>query len=104
MDMQTPGHRTVPRSSDVVRMHSETLTQSVGITQPTLIHAEMICTSILRTCIKNVINICIQFSSVQSLSRVRLFATPWTAARQASLSLTTSQSYVSENIKMTTGF
>ena len=29
-----------------------------------------------------------QFSSVQSLSRVRLFATPWTAARQASLSLT----------------
>ena len=33
-----------------------------------------------------------QFSSVQSLSRVRLFATPWTAARQASLSITTSWS------------
>ena len=31
-------------------------------------------------------------SSVQSLSRVRLFATPWTAARQASLSNTNSQS------------
>ena len=31
-------------------------------------------------------------SSVQSLSRVRLFATPWTAARQASLSVTNSQS------------
>ena len=31
------------------------------------------------------------FSSVQSLSRVRLFATPWTAARQASLSITDSQ-------------
>ena len=28
-----------------------------------------------------------QFSSVQSLSRVRLFATPWIAARQASLSI-----------------
>ena len=28
------------------------------------------------------------FSSVQSLSRVRLFATPWTAARQGSLSIT----------------
>ena len=28
------------------------------------------------------------FSSVQSLSRVRLFVTPWTAARQASLSIT----------------
>ena len=34
----------------------------------------------------------IQFSSVQSLSRVRLFATPWTAACQASLSVTNSQS------------
>ena len=34
----------------------------------------------------------IQFSSVQSLSRVRLFATPWTAAHQASLSITNSQS------------
>ena len=33
-----------------------------------------------------------QFSSVQSLSRVRLFATPWTVARQASLSITNSQS------------
>ena len=29
-----------------------------------------------------------QFSSVQSLNRVQLFATPWTAARQASLSIT----------------
>ena len=29
----------------------------------------------------------IQFSSAQSLSRVRLFATPWIAARQASLSI-----------------
>ena len=34
----------------------------------------------------------VQFSSVQSLSRVRLFATPWTAAHQASLSITNSQS------------
>jgi len=34
----------------------------------------------------------VQFSSVQSLSRVRLFATPRTAARQASLSITNSQS------------
>ena len=31
-------------------------------------------------------------SSVQPLSRVWLFATPWTAARQASLSMTNSQS------------
>ena len=32
------------------------------------------------------------FSSVQLLSHVRLFATPWTAARQAFLSITNSQS------------
>ena len=32
------------------------------------------------------------FSSVQSLSHVRLFTTPWTAARQASLSITNSWS------------
>ena len=30
----------------------------------------------------------VQFSSVQSLSRVRLFATPWTAAHKASLYIT----------------
>ena len=35
---------------------------------------------------------CYQFSSVQSLSRVRLFATPWIAAGQASLSITNSWS------------
>ena len=32
------------------------------------------------------------FSSVQSLSHVQLFATPWTAAHQASLSITNFQS------------
>ena len=34
----------------------------------------------------------LQFTSVQSLSRVRLFATPWIAALQASLSITSSRS------------
>ena len=42
------------------------------------------------------VQICIStssaFSSVQSFSCVRLFATPWTTARQASLSITNSQS------------
>ena len=33
-----------------------------------------------------------QFSSVQLLSHIRLFATPWTAARQVSLSVTNPQS------------
>ena len=34
----------------------------------------------------------VQFSSVQSLSRVQLFVTPWTAAREVSLPITNSQS------------
>ena len=42
----------------------------------------------------NIFNLIIQlfFSSVQSLSRVQLFATPWIAAHHASLSITNSQS------------
>ena len=38
------------------------------------------------------LNYCSFISSVQSLSRVWLFATPWIAAHQASLSITNSQS------------
>ena len=37
-------------------------------------------------------SLCKLFRSVQSLSRVQLFVTPWTAARQASLSITNSWS------------
>ena len=38
------------------------------------------------------LSVCVQFSSVQSLSHVRIFVTPWIAASQASLSFTNSQS------------
>ena len=41
---------------------------------------------------KNVNTSLFFINSVQSLSRVQLFATPWTAAHQASLSITKSQS------------
>ena len=40
----------------------------------------------------NQTNIVNQFSSVQSLIHVQLFATPWTAAHQASLAITNSHS------------
>ena len=40
----------------------------------------------------------IQFSSVQSLSRVRLFLTPWITACQASLSITNSRSSVRHDV------
>ena len=38
------------------------------------------------------------FSSVQSLSHVRFFATPWTAARQASLSIINSQEFTQTHV------
>ena len=44
--------------------------------------------------IKTIVRYCltsVRISSVQSLSHVWFFATPWTAARQASLSITNSQ-------------
>ena len=41
---------------------------------------------------EKIINMWIQFSSVQSLSRVQLFVTPWIASCQVSLSITNSQS------------
>ena len=54
---------------------------------PFLLHRSCICGIFLRS--QNHAN---QFSSVQSLSRVRLFVTPWTATCQASLSITNSRS------------
>ena len=41
---------------------------------------------------RNLQRLSVQFSSFESLSRVRLFATPWIAALQASLSITNSHS------------
>ena len=50
------------------------------------------CTHRFHRCI-NFLKVCsVHCSSVQLLSRVRLFSTPWIAARQASLSITNSQS------------
>ena len=51
----------------------------------------------MKTCMTNLADLqCVgrpvEVRSVQSLSRVRLFVTPWTAAHQASLSITNSQS------------
>ena len=58
------------------------------------ITAEGDCSHEIKTCLllgrKAMTNLS-QFSSVQSLSRVQLFVTPWIAARQASLSITNSQ-------------
>ena len=59
---------------------------------PLLPHSPKVCS--LHLCLSCCLayRIVIQIRSEQSLSRVRLFATPWIAARQASLSITNSQS------------
>ena len=43
-------------------------------------------------------NSLIAFSSVQLLSNVQLFATPWTAAHQASLSITNSPEFTQTHV------
>ena len=56
-------------------------------------HFCLVCHCILRTLCHQYWHLIVyQFSSVQSLSRVRLFATPWIAAHQASLSIINSWS------------
>ena len=46
----------------------------------------------MHLCVSTLVQGLVQFSSVQSLSRVWLFMTPWTTAHQASLSITNSRS------------
>ena len=43
-------------------------------------------------------DLALQFTSVQSLSHVQLFATPWTAAHQASLSITNSWQFTQTHV------
>jgi len=59
--------------------HENTLIQNLGNTVKVILRGKFIA-------------IQAYLSSVQSLSHVRLFPTPWTAARQASLSTSSSQS------------
>ena len=47
---------------------------------------------LIQKCKRKFLWLCLQFSSVQWLSRVQFFATSWIAARQASLSITNSRS------------
>ena len=56
---------------------------------PIYIYPSIAVLSILHSC--KVLRLSVQFSSVQLLSYVLLFAIPWTGARQASLSITNSR-------------
>ena len=63
-----------------------------GIFQARVLEWVAIATKVLVICHSSHTSVLI--NSVQSISHVRLFATPWTAAQQASLSITNSQSFL----------
>ena len=63
--------------------NAETQVQCLVLEDPTSHRATRLLSQLL--------SLCSRTSSVQSVSRVRRFVTPWTAARQASLSLVSSQ-------------
>ena len=67
-------HLIVPESKEVLKLNSQWWTVSEE-------HGEQLKELLVP-----------KFSSVQLLSRIRLFATPWITARQASLSITNSRS------------
>ena len=93
-----PAHRTLLDSSQVINRE---MYLSIN-NHTTIIYLQEICLipkyyilqfyheEILKICEGKMTLMFLQFSSVQALSRVRLFATPWTAAHQASLSITNS--------------
>ena len=76
-------HTVFPWYPQVIRSRTLQITKSTGALSP--LHTVAIVVIHLN-------ELSVQFSSVQSLSHVQLFATPWIAACQASLSITNSQS------------
>ena len=74
------GKRDLALPKALYTLSSQRLTVSVNLSIP---HTCMECVNSFTSFV---------YSSVQSLSRVRLFVTPWTAARQTSLSITNSWS------------
>ena len=83
------------RVSQTLQVNGILLTQRTTVSLPLLIQVA-VSTRCAETTPPNTLGFPVsgqyQFSSVQLLSHVRLFATLWTAARQASLSFTNSQS------------
>ena len=72
-----------------------TMYETENQSDPVVQHRELysvLCSDLYRKRALKRVHICVQVSSVQSLSCVRLFVTPWTAARQDSPSVTNSWS------------
>ena len=71
---------------------SPTITLLLRTPEPRVTKSQILLNIIQKTVVSDNYYYLPQFSSVQSLNHVRLFATPWIAARQASLSITNSWS------------
>ena len=72
-----------------------TMYETENQSDPAVQHRELysvLCSDLYRKRALKRVHICVQVSSVQSLSRVRLFVTLWTAAHQDSPSITNSWS------------
>ena len=80
-------HREVKRFVQIIRNQDS----KPGLSDPTTLNCHHIMNCLDGLDFERLIPI-VRQCSVQSLSRVLLFATPWTAARLASLSITNSQS------------
>ena len=93
MQLKLPYHLEIPLLVIMQKQTNENLKRNIVNSSILYNNQDMETTQMPTTdkCINKMwyIYIC---SSVQSLSRVRLLVTPWTAARQASLSITKSQS------------
>ena len=92
---QDPGERSSDHTRDWPRLDCECPGVSNGVVGgqwPATGLGELSVSVHARDLLKEVVIIFNQFSSVQSLSHVQLFATPWTAAQQASLSIINSSS------------
>ena len=85
MEYSTPGSFVLHYLPEFAEVHS---TESVMLSNHLILSLPLL----LLPSVFPSIKVFSMFSSVQSLSRVRLFATPWIAAHQASLSITNSWS------------
>ena len=97
MDCSTPGFPVYHQHPELAQTHVHPVSDAIQPSHPLLSPSLISWSQSLhllrsRKALNPFMVTSVQFSSIQSLSRVQLFATPWTTARQASLFTTSSWS------------
>ena len=90
--LEIPSEQFMQRWAQSLQVSHSILSDSLSPSSALLLSPSIVFFRSVIVFFSSVTSILFQFSSVQSLSRVRLFATPWIAAHQASLSITNSWS------------